>query len=235
MSKKIPYEIEVIEARTVVFSGHPSSARVTIPPKIVKRLKIKKGDQLAFIAGDKFVIVENVRRMLPEILKQESLLFVLNIIGQITEKSKELDMLEKRYVKGEVGEADWRSEYEKLMKEMKELMKILNEIKEKVPSKFFSERELHFVSSNEIDQLLAAIAIDEEQEKEMNFLALISEVETLKAEVDDLRDTLSKLENSISEGKISKGQYTMLKEKYLGKLTLAEDRLKRLKKLVCSL
>ncbi len=120
-----------------------------------------------------------------------------------------------------------------------QLERRLNEFKEEFKKmiityrRAFTERELHFIATGNLTQLIPMISIEDEQEKEENFLLLIEEVQRVKEEVTELKDILSRLEHSFNKGKISKRMYVMLKERFLGNLALVENRVNRLKDIVC--
>lgn len=97
----------------------------------------------------------------------------------------------------------------------------------------FSERELHFIAAEDLDGFLSVMSIEEEQEKEEKFYTLLEEVKEIKEEVEKIKGILKLLDHNFKEGKISKKRYEPLRERFLGKLTLAEERLSKLRAILC--
>jgi hypothetical protein len=93
----------------------------------------------------------------------------------------------------------------------------------------FSSRELRFVETGEIDSLMAALLLAEEAEKEEELTSLLYDVRRFVGEVGEIKKMLAMLDQSLADGVISKRVYEGLKERYLGRLALAEERVKRIR------
>jgi len=96
----------------------------------------------------------------------------------------------------------------------------------------FSQRELHFVQTDRIGDLFAILSVSEEQEKEEEFLGLLDQVKKVKEEVKRLKDVLAISKEASARERLGEDLYKKLRERYIGKLTLAERRLNRLKNFI---
>jgi len=235
-------EIEYITVRETSLSG--GSAKVTIPIEMVKKWgktkeKLSEGRPgVSLTSIEKFLIcfIRSNGKLIMEL--PENVVASSEYPAEVMENVRkaliryQAKTLVERYenlnrglATGLISKQSFDTEVDKI------LVGLGKEIKTHAQS--FSQRELHFMDIGKFDQLIASILIDEEQVREEDFLALIDDVKKFKDELDSIRGILKQLENGFADGRISAKQYEMLKERYTGKLTLAEERLNRLTKLVC--
>jgi len=224
-----------IDTRTTSPSG--GSHKVTIPISVLKEtwgksdgeIKYKKGFQVCFIREDDKTLLELPERVLnskdySEELKEEVSKEWLRHRRKIV--AEECDELYVKLSKGQISESEFDARFSHFKDEFKQTARDHRTA--------FSERELHFIASNDLGQLLAAISIDEEQEKEEALQSLAEDVKKFQDESEKMRDVLKLLEQGFKERRITENRYEMLRELHKGKLTLAEDRLNRLKEVLCA-
>jgi len=235
-------EIEYIDMRETLPSG--GSVKVTIPMKIVKEVWRKTEEKLSedrpgvlmtyvkkflvcFFRSDRKIILD-----LPENVVSSS-----EYPAELIEKVRE-DMirhqartLAERYgnflrdlATGRVSKRVFENEVERILVNLREMSRSYAQI--------FSRRDLHFIATGELEQLLASMSIEEEKKREERFLSLVDEVKSLKEDAENIRGLLEKLDHGFREGRIDKDYYEAIRERYQGRLTLAEKRLERLRKLV---
>lgn len=227
MTEKIGKKI--IGCRRVVRSGE--SARVVIPSEIADKLELEDGDTLVFIFIDGLIILKNLRALLPEKLEDEAVFLTLKLINDIVEIERRIQKLVEETIRGKIEEIKYKEEVERLKKEAKEKYEILKKVKDEA-KKILPARELTFATLDNLDKIFTAISIEREREKEENLLALLEELGKFKEDVEGIKENLKLLEQTFMKGKISKEQYEAWKEKYLGSLALAEDRLMRIKSIL---
>jgi hypothetical protein len=220
---------QYISTRIAVPSG--GSYKVTIPITLLKEVwgktsrdvRYGRSFPVCFLQSNHKVLLE-----LPEnVLKSE-------------EYPKEL--------KAEVKE-DWHrynrrivvKEYDRIVRVALSTQRfdtIFEEFKERVQDMVgtyrsaFSGRELRFIETGDIDSFLAALLIEEEAEKEEELSSLLEDVRRFVDEVGEIKKILSMLGQSFMDGMISREMYEGLRERYLGRLTLAENRVKRLREVL---
>lgn len=231
MAKKEPEK--VYASRKVVFSGYPPSARVTLPPEVVKVLELKeeKKDDVLFVVNGNLVIIGNLRRISEKALDEHTRL-TLQLLRKRWEIARQLLDEQEKYYLGKIE----RIEFDKTKEQKREELKKLNQIFSQVSSsasQFLGERELHFASAIQLDQLLTFVSIEEESEKQENFLTILEYVTQMKEEEMNLKRLLEILEERKNQGKMNWADYNEAREKYLGRLELAEERLKKLKNILC--
>ncbi|MGB9622293.1 MAG: AbrB/MazE/SpoVT family DNA-binding domain-containing protein [Candidatus Bathyarchaeia archaeon] len=227
MTEKIGKKI--IGCRRVVRSGE--SARVVIPSEIADELELEDGDTLVFIFIDGLIILKNLRALLPEKLEDEAVFLTLKLINDIVEIERRIQKLVEETIRGKIEEIKYKEEVERLKKEAKEKYEILKKVKDEA-KKILPARELTFATLDNLDKIFTAISIEREREKEENLLALLEELGKFKEDVEGIKENLKLLEQTFMKGKIGKEQYEAWKEKYLGSLALAEDRLMRIKSIL---
>ncbi len=238
LSMKLRY----VDMRVAIPSG--GSAKVTIPIVIVeehwrkvrydvphdkKAGKCIDSFPICFIQEDGKVLIEPPENILKSEDYSEELKSQINtdwLKHQRKVIAKEWDEIYVSFAKGQITENDLEERLHTLRKRIKEMAIHYRSA--------FSERELHFMSADDIGQLVAAISIEDEHEKEERFLSLIEDVTDFNSQLYNIKNTLRQLEQGFSEGRVSKNYYEILRERYLGKQTLVEERLRRLKKIVCS-
>jgi len=138
--------------------------------------------------------------------------------------AKEGNELFDKLAKGEIPEVNFDKQFDHYKENF---MKMASANKSA-----FSERELHFIASDDFAQLLATIFLGEEERKEEDFNALMEDVKKIKDELSAIREILKMLEEGFGEGRVSTKHYEFLKERYLGKLSLAERRFETMKKVL---
>jgi len=241
-------ELEYIDIRDTFASG--GSVKVTIPMRMVKEVWRKSEERLSegegrpgefrtltvlksfpvcFIRGDGKLIIE-----LPE-----NAMGSTDYPGELRNKIREewskyqrrllAEECDKLYVKfaiGEISEQEIERQFGQFRSKFKQMARFYR--------RAFSDRELHFIASDDLGQLLATISIDQEREKEESFLSLMDDVKKLKEELEGIRDVLNQLERGFTDGRIGAEQYRILRERNLGKLSVTENRLNRLKMFVCT-
>jgi hypothetical protein len=214
-----------IGMRVAIPSG--GSYKVTIPLKIVDEVwKKKENFLICFIQSNGNVILEPPELVMRDPGYSDELKSRVNEDMLKNEKKLLIKKLEELYGDSVKGMSRW------------EIERRINDIKVKLieMARFhefaFSQRELHFIHTDKIGDLFATLSINEEQEKEEEFLGLMDEVKKMKEEVKRLKDVLVQSEKVLTRDKLGKDLYEKLRERYIGKLTLAEQRLNRLKSII---
>jgi hypothetical protein len=218
--------VEEIQVRKVIF--HDTAARVTIPPNIQKILGFStraKSAHLVFISKGGIVFIENLERMAPSTLLNDKIVRLLRLIKEKYELSRNLQEAMEKLVAGRITLENFLEESRQISKKLEEVNNIFKSLK--LPT--LPERDLHFVLISQIDELISFLSLQEEAEEEEEVQFLIEEIKRMKYEVEHLKSLLKHLEEREELKILEKGRYDSIKERYLGKLSLAENRLKRLK------
>lgn len=215
--------------RKVTFSG--GAARVTIPPVVKEMLEIEEDDRIVFIWKGGLIFIENPKRLSVETLYEERIVRMLKLIKEKYKIAKRLIDNVNKYASGKMDRARFSAERVKIEEKLEELNKIFERISSGLPS--LNERDLRFVSTNRTDELLTLISIEGESEMEENFRATIDFIKSVKEEVNEMKGLLKKIEEGKNQGRIPREDYEVLRERYLGRLMLAETRLKKLKDVLC--
>jgi len=211
-------ELEYIDIRDALGSG--GSAKVTIPMKMVKQVWKKveeepkenlgrpgeirtltspKNFPVCFIRGDAKLIIElpeNAMRSLDypedirEKIRQEWSKYQRRLLAD------EWDKLCEKCAKGNLSELEIEEQFSKLRTKFKEMARSQRAV--------FSERELHFISADKLDQLIVNISIDNEREKDESFLSLIDDATHFNNELKAIKNTLRELEHGFSEGRVAR-------------------------------
>jgi hypothetical protein len=210
------------------------SHKLTIPVTILKEKWRKSDEEIKY---DRFLVcfIEKDGKILLELPEYviESSDYPEEVKKKVSEDlslyqkrllAKMCDELYVRYITGNIHEAELEIQINRFKEKFTKMAKSYRTL--------FSQRELHFIASDEFNQLLAAIAMEEEKEKEENFLSLLDDVKKLGEELTKIRSILFELDKNFSEGKISRKMYELLREKFSGKLVFAESRMKRLKETI---
>lgn len=222
----------LFETRKVVFSALQRTAKVTIPPSFQRILELKEGDRILYIAMNNLVWVENLRRLTPEYLKNKHVTQTLKLIIKRIQLCKQISEDHVRYINGEIDHKEYWRRLRAKEEELRKLSEIFKQIYSKLPKGLLSERELHFLSMDRLDQLMAVVSMEEEKEREEEFIELSEGIKRVRESINSLRALLSKLDDGWRKGRIPQKDYKVLRERYIGKLTLAEERLMKLKELL---
>jgi hypothetical protein len=236
-------EIEFIDIRETFESG--GSVKVTIPMEMVRRwektkerlsegmpgmllISIKKFP-ICYIRNDGKLILELPENIMKsgdyptELIEKVREALIKLRVGEF---SNQYESYLREFISGRISEQEFNNEAGKISESLR------NEAKGYVNS--LGKRELHFVATDDMEQLLATESMDEERKNEENFHSLMDDVKKIKDEADEIKGLIEKLEKGYQQKKISKIKYEIFRERLLGKETLIENRLKRLQKLVCS-
>lgn len=239
MSKKTPKKMYI--TRKVTFFGSPEGryARVVLPPEVIERLELKEPsveekeraeERVVFIIDGELVILANLRKLAEEFLDEMSK-NTLKLLKKKWELTKQVTKNYRKWIDGEMDINEWNRERNEKEKELNQLNSFFARISTGISS-FLSERELRFTSAGNIDQFLSAILIEEEEEKEEDFLFVIGYIKQIKEDVNKMNVFLKNLEEERKKKKLSSHDYEILKERFLGKLTLAQERLKKIRSML---
>lgn len=218
--------VEYIRMRVTIPSG--GSHKVTIPAEVLRGKWRKEpkgaGFPVCFLQEDGKVILETPERVLGsrlyprevlERVREDYIRYQKNAIANRYER------IIRNLVVGRVSELDFKREFGFFLSFAEGLSREC--------VKAFNTRELHFIQASQIDQLITSIMLEYEKDREEYFTGLLDEVKRIRDDAEDLRGLLSKLESGFKEGRISEVVYRRLREMLLGRLTLAESRLDRLR------
>jgi len=218
-------EFSYIGMRVAVPSG--GSYKITIPLKIVEEVWRRGGNFLVcFIQSNGRVVMEPPELVIRNPEYPENLKRKVNEDLLKNKKQLLIKELEKLYEGSVKGMSQW--EIERGINDIK--MKLIEMAKDH--KCLFSQRELHFVQTDRIGDLFAILSVSEEQEKEEEFLGLLDQVKKVKEEVKRLKDVLAISKEASARERLGEDLYKKLRERYIGKLTLAERRLNRLKNFI---
>jgi len=235
-------DYELVDVREVIPSG--GSVKITIPMKLVREvwkkaeLRLSEGRvgatltfvpkfMVCFIKSDGKILMELPEAVLrsdeyPEELKRNVRARVVEYLKR--KYSDEVGKLFERLVRRELSEDGFRLKLDKLKRELADAARTFRDT--------FSERELHFIVAGEFDRFLSLASMERERVKEEAFKDLLEEVERVVDEVRRLKELLGLLDDRFKEGWISEKTYEMLRERFLGELSLAEGRLDKLRDVV---
>jgi len=226
-------ECRLIGVRKTIPSGEVSY-KVTLPSIIIKENwgksddDIKEGFMVCFLEKNGKIIIEPLQAVLksdeyPDELRKK--------VRDDAFRYKKRDLLKKceslwvKLVYGKINQWKFDEEFNRLKGEFKRSAILFKNA--------FNERELHFIASGDIDQLIALASIEEEEEKENEFRLIIDDIKKIYDELDFLNGILEQLEKAFSEGRVKKKLYEIIKERYAGKLESVKRRVNELKSFVC--
>jgi hypothetical protein len=234
-------KIDLIDVRETLPSG--GSAKVTVPMKIVKEwgkaeerlsedrpgvlLTFVKKFPVCFIRSDGKVILELPENVVTsgeypsELIKKVREVLVKDQMKTLADQYE--DLLQK-LATGHISNQAFDNEVEKIIGKLKEISRTHVQI--------FRGRDLHFIDAGELEHLFASMSIEDEEMKEESFHSLIDDIRGIKEDAKNIETVLKRLDEEFKERKVDRNRFETIKERYLGKLTLAEKRLDRLRNFV---
>jgi hypothetical protein len=214
--------------RFVVPSG--GSFKVTIPKEIVEEVWRRRYNEffpVCFVQMDERLIAEDIEKIVRKDYPDEVITRAKQDLEQygLNVKAKKDAELMRQFLEGKIPKERYlflRARYEE------SFQKIIEKFREAL-----KERGLHFLEIRDFEDMLFVLSSLEEKEKDEELLMLLDDIKRLKEDVESVEFLLKLLDKSWHEGKIDVELYDRFKTRYEEKLSLAKERVNKLRDILC--